>query len=156
MSFRCAPPFHCDCYPFYPKFYSLLFFTFWNFTYPSKASSDATTFMKFSLTAPLNPWLMMEFLPFSPDFPCRCLPSRPSTLSAFARCGFELCENGNYLGQVQLKQCVHYIKTHLINSSLKSVPGKNFVQHICLFMFFFSDSENLIWLSPFYLSYQEA
>lgn len=137
MSFRCAPPFHCNCYSFYPEFYSLLFFTFQNLTYPSRASSNATTFMKFSLTDPLNPQLVLEFLPFSPNFPCRCLPSRPWTLSAFACCGFELCQNGNYLRQVQLKQCVCYIKTHLINSSLKSVPGKNLLSQIRLFMFFY-------------------
>lgn len=89
----------------------LPFFTFQNLTYPLRASLHATTFVKSSHPS-------ADGLPSFPSQPCPAdvrhpihehfLPL-PAVALSFVRM--------DPLREVWLKKCVHYIKTHLINSS---------------------------------------
>lgn len=95
-----------------------------------------------------------SFLPL-PTFPCRCPPSHPWILPAFACCGFELCENGSLEGSLVEEMCP--LHQNPLNKFLLEIGArKNIGSRSSICLLFYETVRTSYDFAPFYLSYQEV
>ena len=133
----------------------LPFPTFQNLSYPSRASLNAITFMKFFPDRCANPQLKV-FFPLPPNPPLQMPVISPMNASCLCLLWlWAFWEWKSHGGSLVQKMCP--LHQNPLNKFLLEISARNKFAPTDTFVYILlSDSGSLLWFFPFYLSYQEA